>query len=161
TFVGVETALGDAPRVAPSSQPWPRNTGLGFETESLRDSAFAAMVRRSPSRFRYEVFGNEFFVERHAQTGTVRHRRPAVVRLHPFVSEVVPHGGIIHRILKQEGVTTGAQPMQTGGHRDRTGVTMIAEARPDLFHAGADVGRVGETVAGQVDLVNVQRAAVE
>ena len=53
------------------------------------------------------------------------------------------------------------QPVQAGGDGQRAGVAVVAQPGADLFDAGADVRRVGEAVARQVDLVDVQRAAVD
>src|SRR5262249_44706448 len=70
-------------------------------------------------------------------------------------------GGILNTILEQKCVPAGAQPVQAGGRRDGAGVAVVAEPTADLLHSGANEGGVGETTAGEINLINIQRAPVD
>src|SRR5881394_1110044 len=115
----------------------------------------------SSPRFRDETFFHEFFVQGDAQAGSVRHGDPAVFGLQFFPCQLVPHWRVIDTILEDERVAAGRQPMQAGGHRDGTSVTMVAEPGADFFHPRPDVRGIGESVPRNVHLINVQGVAVD
>src|SRR5438128_12221890 len=50
--------------------------------------------------------------------------------------------------------------MQTGGHRDRTGVTTVAEPGADFFHPRPDISRISESIPRNVHLINVEGVVV-
>src|SRR5580765_6143991 len=115
----------------------------------------------SSPRLRNQTFLHEFFVQGDAQAGSVRHGDPAVVGLQFFPCQLVPHWRVIDTILEDERVAAGGQPMQAGGHRDGTSVTMVAEPGADFFHPRPDVRGIGKSVPRNVHLINVQGVAVD
>src|SRR5690348_2634896 len=73
----------------------------------------------------------------------------------------MPQRRIFHAVLEQKCAGARAEPVEAGGDGDGAGVAVVTEAGPDFFHAVADVEGVGEAVAGEVDLVDVEAAAVD
>jgi hypothetical protein len=73
----------------------------------------------------------------------------------------VSHGRIVHAILKNEGIPASAKPMQTCRDRDWAGVGMVAKPGADFLDAGPDVSRVGKSIARQIDLIDIQRTAID
>ena len=103
---------------------------------------------------------DEIFVECHSQTRAFGDSHPAFHGLHFFDRHLVPQGGIFDAILEDECIAAREKPVQARGDGERACVTVIAEASADFFDALADVSGIGEAVAGQIDLIDVERAGV-
>src|SRR5258706_3889028 len=113
------------------------------------------------ARFRDQMPLDEVLVERDSQARAVWDFDVPVDGLDLFVGQLVAEGGVFDAVLEEEGPGVGAKPVQAGGDGDGAGVAVVAEAGPDFLHAVADVERVREAVAREIDLVDVEAAAVD
>ena len=81
--------------------------------------------------------------------------RPRQIRVTDLVEQVEEERWV------REGVAAGAEPVKRCRHGDRTGVAVIAEQGADFFDALTDIGRIGESVAGDIDLIDVEGPRVD
>ena len=91
---------------------------------------------------------HKILVQCNSQPGFVGDRYEAIGGcLEFFDRQFMAHRRLIDAIFEQECIAAGAQPVKRRGHRDRTCVTMIAQARVDLLDSRTDIGAVGETAS--------------
>ena len=114
-----------------------------------------------PTRFFDQKLSDKIFIQRYAQAVAFRNGDPAIGGLDSFTSQLMPQGGIVDAVFEQERVTTRTQPVQTGRHGHRAGVTMVAQPGPDLLHALLDVVGFRESIASQINLINVESLGID
>src|SRR5262249_40050277 len=72
-----------------------------------------------------------------------------------------PQRRVFDAVLEQERVAAGAQPLGARRNGNRAGVTVVAQSAADLLDAVTDVRGVGNSAAGRIDLIDVERPPVD
>ncbi|TWU14740.1 Recombinase [Symmachiella macrocystis] len=122
---------------------------------------FAQHIAIQSHRLINQMRRHKLLVQRDPQSRPVGDFDAAIGRLNSFVRQLMPHGDILDAIFEQKGIAAGAEPLDTGGNCDRTGVGMVTRTCADLLHAGLDVGGIRKSIAGQIDLIDVQCPAIQ
>ena len=104
---------------------------------------------------------NKIFVERHSQPWAVRDGDPAIGCLNRFMRKFVSQWRILDAVFKKKGVAACAQPMQARGGGDWAGVAVVAQTATNFLDPLFDVVGVGESVASQINLIDIQRRCLD
>src|SRR5262249_33801919 len=81
--------------------------------------------------------------------------------LHLLDGQFVPQRRVLDAVLEHERIPACRKPVDARSHSQWTRIAVVAESRPDLFDAGANICGICKAATRNVYLIYIQRAAVD